>query len=94
MRLDTSTGWPIYDRQRRHIRTPSGSFIPFHVIQRVGSIAAILIGVEATFGITNWVSIPVAIATFGWAIEQVDSATTHTRSNEYFRQLDEREPNA
>ncbi len=94
MRLDTSTGWPIYDRERRHIRTPAGSFIPFFVIHRVGAIAALLIGIEATFGITNWVTIPVALATFAWAGELVDRFTAHIRANEYRRQLAEQEPNA
>ncbi len=68
MNLDTEHGWPILDRERRHIRTPAGSFIPFYVLQRVGSIAALLIGIEVTFGITNWVTIPTVIATLALSL--------------------------
>jgi len=91
MNLDSSTGWPIFDRQRRHVRTPSGSFIPFLVIQRVGIVAALLIGIETTFGLTNWVTIPIAIVTLAWAGPVVDQATSHIRGNEYYRQLEEAE---
>lgn len=91
MKLDSSNGWPILDRQRRHIRTPAGSFIPFFVAQRVGMIAALLIGIETTFGITNWVSLPVGVFTLLWAGEIVDRATSHVRANEYFRRLEEKE---
>lgn len=87
MKLDTDNGWPILDRERKHIRTPAGSFIPFFVLRRVGAIAALLIGIEATFGITNWVSIPVGLATLAWAGEITDRATSQIRANEYFRRL-------
>lgn len=66
---------PIVDRRRRHLRTALGTVIPFAVIRTVGAIACIVLGLEATFGLTNWITIPVALLTFGWAIEAADTAT-------------------
>ncbi|MEM7272662.1 MAG: hypothetical protein AAF547_06240 [Actinomycetota bacterium] len=94
MKLDASTGWPTYDRRRRHIRTPSGSFIPFAVIQRVAAVAALILGIEITYGMTNWITIPVALATLAWAIAQVEAATFIIRAIEYNRRTSQKEPDA
>lgn len=74
-----TTDWPIIiDRHHRHIRTDTGrTVVPFDVIAGLVCIAALLIGVEATFGITNWVTIPTAILAIGWAIERIDHAGVH-----------------
>lgn len=91
MKLDSSNGWPFFDPERRHIRTPAGSFIPFYIIQRVGCIAALVIGAELTFGVTNWITIPVAILTLMWAGPQVDAESAQIRVTEYYRRLEEAE---
>ncbi len=87
--------WPIIiDRQHRHIRTDTGStVIPFDLIGLMASIAAVLIGLETTFGITNWASIPVCILAIGWAIERIDHASVrHQHRNDSTRDEDNNQP--
>lgn len=66
---------PVVDRNRRHLRTALGTVIPFSVLRTVGAIALIVFGLEVTFGLTNWITIPVALLTFGWVLEAVDTAS-------------------
>lgn len=74
--------WPVIDRQRRHIRTAGDTtVIPFDVIGILACTALILFGTEATFGITNWVTIPAGVAAWGWAIERCDNAAIHYAHN-------------
>ncbi len=85
MRLDSSTGWPLLDFQRRHVRTLGGSFIPFYVLETVALVVTVVVAIEATFGLSNWLSIPACIFAVAWAIEAVDIATVAIRSDEYDR---------
>lgn len=69
---------PTINWQHRHPRTPEGTIVPFAVISITASVLAIAAALEATFGITNWISIPVALAVLAWAGDQTDIATiTH-----------------
>ncbi len=79
----TDDTWPVIDRHHRHIRTPDGwTVIPFHVIHTLACIAVVLFGVEATFGITNWITIPTVIAALLWAVERCDhAAITHRHTD-------------
>lgn len=74
-----NSAWPVIDRQRRHIRTPDGwTVIPFYVISALTCVAALLFGVEVTFGLTNWVTIPTGLVALLWAVERCDHASiTH-----------------
>ena len=67
--------WPSVDRRRGHVRMPLGTVIPFPVIRALVAIAAVLIGLETTFGLSNWITVPVVLLAIGWAGETVDEAT-------------------
>ena len=80
---DWRTILPTVDRDRRHVRTPDGNIVPFAVIGITVSVLAVIAAVEATFGITNWISIPAALLTIGRAGDQIDIATiTHDHRNQ------------
>ncbi|MEM9656360.1 MAG: hypothetical protein AAGA65_30050 [Actinomycetota bacterium] len=75
--------WPVIDRHHRHVRTPDGwTVIPFYVISTLACGAAVLLGVEATFGITNWITIPTGVAALLWAVERCDHASINHRHNQ------------
>jgi Flp pilus assembly protein TadB len=69
--------WPRVDREQRHIRTADGwTVIPFSVISALACVAVVVVGIEATFGLTNWITIPTVIAAAIWAVERCDHAST------------------
>jgi hypothetical protein len=77
--------WPTIHRDAGYIRTPSGNIIPFAIAGITLNILALIAGVEITFGITNWISIPAALATLVWAGMEIDEATIrhdHDQANE------------
>lgn len=83
--------WPVIDRHYRHVRSPDGwTVIPFHVIRILICIAAVLVGVEATFGVTNWVTIPAVVVAIGWSIDQCDRAAITHRIRQTHRDHEDR----
>ncbi len=70
------------DRDRCYLRTPGDTVIPFAVIGIAICMFAVLAGLELTFGITNWISIPAAVLTVGWAGDQIDAATIWHSAND------------
>lgn len=66
---------PTIDRDQGHVRTPGGNIIPFAVAVITVGLLAVIAALEATFGISNWVSIPAALLTIGWAGTEIDEAT-------------------
>lgn len=67
--------WPAIDRHYGHLRTPFGTVVPFAVIRTFSAVVAALIGVEVTFGLTNWITIPAFLIAACWAGLEIEEAT-------------------
>jgi len=90
-RLDPDL-WPVIDHRLGHIRTPLGTVIPFSVIRTVAAIVTVVLGLEVTFGLTNWITVPALVLTLGWAIQATDEASIHHAHSTVPDDLDGEQP--
>ncbi len=67
--------WPEVDHRLGHVRTPLGTVIPFPVIRTFVAIVTVVLGLEITFGLTNWITIPAFVLAAAWALHACDEAS-------------------
>ncbi|MEM9652488.1 MAG: hypothetical protein AAGA65_10350 [Actinomycetota bacterium] len=84
--------WPEVDARLGHVRTPLGTVIPFPVIRTVVAIVAVVLGLEVTFGLTNWITIPAFVLTGAWALHACDEASVRYAHDIVPEDLDGEQP--